>query len=86
MYHKGGKKLEEMCDNFIELAILVCQIMTHYKGLQTQTSKQTLQLECINKSLTHNKKSYMQLKQKHIVLYGRRNCQLMSKKRGFNNA
>ena len=33
LYHKGGKKLEQMCDNFTELAKLVCQITTHYKGL-----------------------------------------------------
>jgi hypothetical protein len=43
--------------------------MTQYKGLRPQTNKQTLQLECtsITKSLTRKKKSYMQLKQKHIV-------------------
>ena len=70
-----------MCDSSIELGKLVCQITTRYKGLQTGTNKHTLQLECIAKSLTHKKKSYMQLKQKQIVLYRRRNCQLMSKKR-----
>jgi len=82
MYHKGGKKLEQMFDSFIELGKLVCQITTQYKVLQRHTNKQTLQLECIMKSLTRNKKSYKQLKQKHIVLYRRRSCQLMSKKRG----
>ena len=54
--------------------------MTQYKGIQTQTNGQTLQMEFITKSLTHKNKSYMQLKQKHIALYRIRNYQLMSKK------